>query len=559
MILIADSGSTKTTWALLKEDQTSKLYSTSGINAFFQTEHELENHLRKELIPRIGITEIQEIHFYGAGCTTDKQKTMVKNAFSKVFKFEKIEVESDLLEAARALCGDEPGIACILGTGSNSCYYDGHEISKSVSPLGFIIGDEGGGVSLGRKLVADCLKNQISAPIKERFFKRFNLSEAQIMENIYNKPFPNRFLGSLSIFLKENLAEPEIYKIVYEGFSDFFKRNVFQYDYKNTLVHVVGSIGFYYQDVLRQVATDLSVNLGKVIQAPMDDLILYYTGKKSALKPNMTFKKITEMSSLHDNLENSSVLELLTGINEEDHKVAFAVEKVIPSLEKLVEGIVERMKRGGRIFYMGAGTSGRLGVLDASEIPPTYGMPKNLVIGLIAGGDTALRNSVEAAEDNQEKGWEELQSYKINQNDTVIGIAASGTTPYVIGALKKCQENGILTGSITCNPNAPVSKYANIPIEAIVGPEFVTGSTRMKSGTAQKMILNMITTSTMIKLGRVKGNRMVNMQLTNKKLIDRGTKMIMEETSLDYETAQNLLLLHGSVKKAVDAYNFKKQ
>jgi len=260
------------------------------------------------------------------------------------------------------------------------------------------------------------------------------------------------------------------------------------------------------------------------------------------------------MSSLHDNLDKSSVLELLTGINEEDKKVPLAVEKVIPQLEKLVESIVERMKRGGRIFYMGAGTSGRLGVLDASEIPPTYGMPNTLVIGLIAGGDTALRNPVEAAEDSEEKGWLELQSYAVNANDTVIGIAASGTTPYVIGALKHSQKNGILTASVSCNPDAPVSKYADIPIEVIVGPEFVTGSTRMKAGTAQKLVLNMITTSVMIKLGRVRGNRMVNMQLTNKKLIDRGTRMIMEETKLEYDAAKNLLLLHGSVKKATDAF-----
>ena len=264
------------------------------------------------------------------------------------------------------------------------------------------------------------------------------------------------------------------------------------------------------------------------------------------------------MASLHDNLENRSVLELLRGINEEDHKVADAVEKVIPALNVLIESIVERMKRGGRIFYLGAGTSGRLGVLDASEIPPTYGMPKDLVIGLIAGGDFALRNSVEGAEDDSEKSWKELLDYHINIKDTVIGIAASGTTPYVIGALKHCREKGILTASISCNPNSPVSEQADIPIEAVVGPEFVTGSTRMKSGTAQKMILNMITTATMIKLGRVKGNRMVNMQLTNKKLIDRGTRMIMQETQLEYDPAKNLLLLHGSVKKAVDTYKEEK-
>ena len=256
----------------------------------------------------------------------------------------------------------------------------------------------------------------------------------------------------------------------------------------------------------------------------------------------MSFEKITEKSSLYENLEKKSIHELLVDINNEDKKVPGAVEKAIPQIEKLAEAIIKRMQCGGRIFYMGAGTSGRLGVLDASEIPPTYGMPNTFVIGLIAGGDKALRNPVEAAEDSTDKGWQELQEHKINRKDTVIGIAASGTTPYVIGALKHCRENGILTACITCNPNSPVAEQADIPIEVIVGPEFVTGSTRMKSGTAQKLVLNMITTSVMIKLGRVKGNRMVNMQLTNKKLVDRGTRMIMEETHLEYDDAKNLLI-----------------
>lgn len=268
----------------------------------------------------------------------------------------------------------------------------------------------------------------------------------------------------------------------------------------------------------------------------------------------MSFIKITEQPSLYDNLENKSVHELLTDINKEDQKVALAVERAIPQIEKLVSQIIPRMQQGGRIFYMGAGTSGRLGVLDASEIPPTFGMPNTLVIGLIAGGDTALRNPVEKAEDNLEAGWHDLQAYNINEKDTVIGIAASGTTPYVIGALREARKHGILTGSISSNPDSPLSQEADVPIEMVVGPEFVTGSSRMKSGTGQKMILNMITTSTMIKLGRVKGNRMVNMQLSNDKLVDRGTRMIIDELGLDYEQAQRLLLLHGSIKKAVDAY-----
>ena len=269
----------------------------------------------------------------------------------------------------------------------------------------------------------------------------------------------------------------------------------------------------------------------------------------------MVFQKITESESLYDNLDQMSVRELLEGINNEDRKVAIAVGREIPKIEKLVTRIVERMRRGGRLFYIGAGTSGRLGVLDASEIPPTYGMPNTLVIGLLAGGDRALRNPVESAEDDLDKAWEELQQYHINTNDTLVGIAASGTTPYVIGALRKARSEGILTASISCNPDSPMAAEAEIAIEPVVGPEFVTGSTRMKSGTAQKMVLNMITTSTMIKLGRVKGNRMVNMQLTNQKLVDRGTRMIMEELRLDYEQSKNLLLLHGSVREAIDSYH----
>ena len=268
----------------------------------------------------------------------------------------------------------------------------------------------------------------------------------------------------------------------------------------------------------------------------------------------MAFTKISEQSSLYNDLEKKSVLELLTDINTEDHKVADAVQKAIPQIEKLVSGIVERMKRGGRIFYMGAGTSGRLGVLDASEIPPTFGMDPSWVIGIIAGGDTALRNPVENAEDDTVQGWKDLQAFNVNDKDTVIGIAASGTTPYVIGALKEARAHGCLTGSITSNPDAPISEAAEIPIEMIVGPEFVTGSSRMKSGTGQKMICNMITTSVMIKMGRVKGNKMVNMQLSNAKLVDRGTRMVVEELGLSYDEAKRLLLLHGSVKNAVDAY-----
>jgi len=265
-----------------------------------------------------------------------------------------------------------------------------------------------------------------------------------------------------------------------------------------------------------------------------------------------TVISVTESPSNFDNLDTMSVEELLVHINEEDSKVHLAVREAIPQIGKLVEQIEARMKRGGRVFYLGAGTSGRLGVLDASEVPPTFGVSEGMVIGLIAGGDTALRKSVEDAEDDPEKAWSSLQTFNINKKDTVIGIAASGTTPFVIGGIRQARANGILTGCITCNPGSEIANVTEYPIEAIVGPEFITGSTRLKAGTAQKMVLNMITTTLMIKLGRVKGNKMVNMQLTNKKLIERGTRMIVDELHIPADEARRLLLIHGSVKKVIE-------
>lgn len=262
----------------------------------------------------------------------------------------------------------------------------------------------------------------------------------------------------------------------------------------------------------------------------------------------------TEKSSRYDNLHEMSIREILEGINNEDKAVPYAVEKAIPQIEKLVAEIVPRMKKGGRLFYIGAGTSGRLGVVDASECPPTFGVPFDLVIGLIAGGDGAIRKAVENAEDDIEQAWKDLEAYNIHELDTVIGIAASGRTPYVIGGLNKARQNGVLTGSISCNENSEISKAAEFSIEAISGPEFITGSTRMKSGTAQKLILNMISTSVMIQLGKVRGNRMVDMQLSNHKLVVRAENMVMEELGISRDLAESLLQKYGSVRASVDAY-----
>ena len=269
----------------------------------------------------------------------------------------------------------------------------------------------------------------------------------------------------------------------------------------------------------------------------------------------MTFTKTTEQSSKYEHLEKMSIRELIININQEDQTVPLAVEKALPQIETLITEIVAKMKLGGRLFYIGAGTSGRLGILDASECPPTFGVPFDLVVGIIAGGDTAIRKAVENAEDNATQAWLDLQAFNINKNDVVVGIAASGTTPYVIGGLQACNENNISTGSISCNAGSPLSQTARFPIEVIVGPEFVTGSSRMKAGTAQKLVLNMLTTATMIQLGKVKGNKMVDMQLSNSKLVDRGVKMIMGEVPVTYEEGAELLKTHGSVRKAVNFYN----
>lgn len=263
--------------------------------------------------------------------------------------------------------------------------------------------------------------------------------------------------------------------------------------------------------------------------------------------------KITEEPSNYDRLEEMDTLEIVANINKEDKKIADAVELVLPQVTKVVDETAVRFEKGGRLFYIGAGTSGRLGILDASEIPPTFGMPHDRVIGLIAGGDHAIRKAVEFAEDDTEQAWKDLQEYNINDNDVLVGIAASGTTPYVLGGIADAKANGILTVGITNNPGSPLAKATDIPIEVNVGPEFLTGSTRMKSGTSQKLVLNMISTALMIRVGRVKGNKMVNMQLSNTKLVDRGTRYIMEELGLSYDEAEKVLKKYGSVKLAIDA------
>ncbi len=283
--------------------------------------------------------------------------------------------------------------------------------------------------------------------------------------------------------------------------------------------------------------------------------IKFYLSTSKNRIEKMTFTKTTEQASKYDHLDQMSLSNLLVNINREDKTVPLAVEKALPQIENLVTKIVEQLKQGGKLFYIGAGTSGRLGIVDASECPPTFGVPSDLVNGIIAGGDKAIRRAVENAEDNTTQAWIDLQDHNISTKDIVIGIAASGTTPYVIEGLKKCNENNIITGCITCNEGSPLALTAAYPIVVIVGPEFVTGSSRMKAGTAQKLVLNMVSTATMIQLGKVKGNKMVDMQLSNDKLVDRGVKMIMSEIPVDYDLALQLLKQNGSVRNTIENYN----
>lgn len=478
MIVIADSGSTKTDWCLGNTKTNSRTVRTGGITPFHQSVDEIKEVIASTLIPQLGdTTEFTTIYFYGAGCIPEKTN-IVKTALAQNFPKANILVESDLLGAAHALCGKTAGIACILGTGSNSCFYDGKKITANISPLGYILGDEGSGAVLGKRLVGDLLKHQLPDDLCQDFLKEYDLTPALILDKVYRQPLANRFLAGLTPFLFAHKHRPEIRNLLISCFTDFFTRNVMQYEYHDILVHFTGSIAFFFQEEVKEAALRLNVSIGKVLKSPLEGLKDYHS--------KYEFIKITEQPSIHEDLEQKSVRELLEGINEEDRKVASAVHACIPQIEKLVNEIVERMHQGGRIFYLGAGTSGRLGVLDASEIPPTFGMPDTCVIGIIAGGEQALKRPVENAEDDSQKGWMELQDHHITNKDILIGIAASGTTPYVIGALQKAREHGILTASISSNPGSPLSSVADIPIEMIVGPEFITGSSRMKSGTGQK-------------------------------------------------------------------------
>jgi N-acetylmuramic acid 6-phosphate etherase len=555
MKLIVESGSTKTKWCAVSGSEETEIISTIGLNPNFVSQETLSEVLSEEVLPAMKNPPVEEVWFYGAGCSGETMEKKVTDAIRSVLPSAEIHVFSDLTGAARGLLGSNRGYICMLGTGSNSGYYDGENIAMNIPPLGFILGDEGSGASLGKKLIADFLRGMMPYRLSGEFREKYGAEKDDIVSHVYRGIFPSRYIGGFVQFLKDHISEPYCKNLVKTSFSEFVQRNLMLYKMSgNTEIAVTGSVAWHFREILEEVFNENNLAISRITRGPIEDLLRYHKSK-SLNAESHKIVSITESESLYDDLEIMSVRELLEAINKEDQKVPVLVRESIPKIEKLVEAIVERMKKGGRLFYLGAGTSGRLGIVDASEIPPTFGLDHGYVIGLMAGGDKAIRKAVEMAEDNEELGWNDLQAFKPNSGDVIIGIAASGTTPYVVGALKRARENDIFTGAITCNSDTPLAKHADVAVEVITGPEFVTGSTRMKAGTASKLVLNMITTSTMIRLGRVKGNKMVNMQLSNQKLIRRGIKMISDELGLDQETSKKLLFLHGSVKKALDAFH----
>ena len=552
MILIADGGSTKCDWAVVDctSGEIAHRFQSEGLNPYARTEEQIVEILARDVAPQVEGYSLSALHFYGAGVTEAKSELMCQ-LLSKVVNTAEITAQSDMECAAKALVGSGEGVVAILGTGSNSAHYKDGQRVGGVAALGYILGDEGSGAVLGKTLLADIFKGVAPEHIVELFRAKYGIEQADVLESVYRKENANRYLASFATFLSEHIDDSYIYTLVERCFESFATRNLRQYRVRN--LYAVGSIAYHFESILRRVVEREGFNLVKVVKSPIDALAEYYAGRAHSeqQQTEQPFRKITEEPSYYDNLESMSVGECLRAINREDSRVAAAVERCLPEIEKLVSQLIPRLKRGGRLFYMGAGTSGRLGVLDASEVPPTFGMPPTVIIGIIAGGDKALRTPVEGAEDDTEQGWRDLEQYNPTPLDTVVGIAASGTTPYVVGVLRKARENGLLTASIASNRNSAAAQVAEIAIETVVGSEFVTGSSRMKSGTAQKLVCNMITTTAMIGIGRVRGNRMVNMQLTNQKLLDRGTRMIVDELGMEYTQARNLLLLHGSVERAI--------
>jgi len=556
MKIIADISTHHSQWMIVAKDGSQRLLR-GGFNPFVHDNDDFQS-----LLPSIPAsnTEKIDIHLYGAGFTAEKSESL-KAITRRTFKnADIITIESDLLAACRAMANGKEAIIATIGTGANHCHYSGNHIVQSLPALGYILGDEGGGASIGKAVLAKASRKQLSPTVQQAFERTYGSDVGQILTQTYLQDKTALFLSQFAHFAKTYENDPTIKAVLDQNFRSLAD-NLQSYGRPDLPHYFTGTMAQTFPDHIAVMCATMGIKEYHIINDILDPLTVYHNHSDikhtpSASHDGTTKKSLsalaTEAASQYNNLDQMNVMEIITSINNEDLTVPQNIRKVLPQIEVLISNLVNAMENGGRLFYIGAGTSGRLGVVDASECPPTFGVDHEKIIGLIAGGDQAIRKAVEGAEDDRTLAWKDMARYQPTDKDFVIGIAASGRTPYVIGGLEEAKKHGLKTGCIVCNPNSEIGAMVDYPVEIVTGSEFLTGSTRMKAGTAQKLVLNMVTTATMIRLGHVKDNMMIDMKLSNHKLMDRGIRMVRQMTHTDEKTARKLLEKHGSVRKAVD-------
>lgn len=559
MKIVADIGSTHSKWMILEQDHATR-FIRDGFNPFIQSEEDFQALLSS--LP-VNNKEIADIHLYGAGFVTEKSESL-KTITRTVFKSAAtITVESNLLGACRAMAGKQEAIVVTIGTGANHCHYDDGKIIQSLPALGYILGDEGGGVSIGKALLKKAARGQLAPATQKAFESAYGRDINDILSKTYLQDRGAAYLAGFAYFAEAHQNDPAVKAILDDNFRALAE-NLKSYNRADLPHYFTGSIARHFHGHIATMCGDIGVASFQVIDDILEPLAAHHTQSghlipaKPVTKTSPLARLSTEALSRYNDLDRMSVGEIIDNINSEDQTVPQSVRRQLPQIESLIGGVVSAMQNGGRLFYLGAGTSGRLGIVDASECPPTFGVDHNQVIALIAGGDHAIRKAVEGAEDNKTLAWKNMAYHNPTDKDFVIGIAASGRTPYVIGGLQKARKHGLKTGCIVCNENSPIAKLADYPVEIVTGPEFLTGSTRMKAGTAQKLALNMVTTATMIRLGHVKGNMMIDMKLSNDKLMERAIRMVCTLSGVEAGAARALLEEHGSVRKVIETFEIRK-
>lgn len=555
MKIIADIGSTHSKWMILQDDHLSR-FIRDGFNPFIQSDGDFQALLFS--LP-VNNKDAVDIHLYGAGFVSENAETL-KTIARTVFKnADTITIESNLLGACRAMADNQEAIVVTIGTGANHCHYDGEKIIQSLPALGYILGDEGGGVSIGKALLKKAARKQLSPEIQKTFENTYGNNIAEILSQTYLQEKTASYLAGFAYFAEAHDDDPAVKAILDDNFKALAD-NLISYNRPDLPHYFTGSIARHFHGYITAMCQSMGVKTFKIIDDILEPLAAHHADNreitqiqdKAPVSPLANLS--TEALSHYNNLDQMDIGEIIANINSEDQTVAQSVRRKLPQIESLIGGVVTAMESGGRLFYLGAGTSGRLGIVDASECPPTFGVDHHQVIALIAGGDHAIRKAVEGAEDNKTLAWKNMAYHNPTDKDFVIGIAASGCTPYVIGGLAKAKKHGLKTGCIVCNENSEIASMVDYPVEIVTGAEFLTGSTRMKAGTAQKLVLNMVSTATMIRLGHVKGNMMIDMKLSNDKLMERAVRMVCAMADVDAKTARDLLEEHGSVRKVIEMY-----